>query len=142
LRRDGRFVHESVVVTHPRLHRALLRGVRFADQERVFVVQLGRFRGQIEVEDTPFWVVAYDPGLGAIDLTDGSSERIQPETLRRDPDEVFRLQVKGGRFPARFTRAGQAHLLDNLEQRGGAWLLRVGGRWLPVPGVPGMPLPA
>ena len=128
-------MHEGVVVSHRRLHRALLRGVRFAEEEGVFVVQLGRFRGQIEVEDIPFWVVAYDPGHGSIDLSDGSSEPIGPETLCVDPDEVFRVRVKGGRFPARFTHAGQAHLLEHLEHRDGGWVLRVGRRWLPVPGL-------
>jgi len=128
-------VHEGVVVSHRRLHRALLRGVRFAEEEGVFVVQLGRFRGQIEVEDVPFWVVAYDPGQGSIDLTDGSSEPIVPRTLRIDADEVFRVAVKGGRFPARFTRSGQAHLLEHLERRDAGWFLRVGRRWVAVPNV-------
>ncbi len=124
------------MVSHPRLHRALLRGVRFAEDEGVFVVQIGRFRGQIEVEDVPFWVVAYGPETGELDLTDGSAEPVWPETLSLDPDGVFRVRVKHGRFPARFTRSGQAHLLEHLELREGAWVLRVGKRWASVPGVP------
>ncbi len=129
LRRDGSFVHEGQRVTHPRLHRAFLRGVRFLDDEGVFVVQLGRFRGQIEVEDTPYFVVAYDPDLGTIDLSDGTREPLAPDTLRVDPDEALRCRVKG-RFQARFTHAGQAHLLDAVETRGGRLVLRAGSRWL------------
>ena len=128
-------MHEGVVVSHARLHRALLRGVRFAEEEGVFIVQLGRFRGQIEVEDIPFWVVAYDPDEGAIDLTDGSSEPLRTESLRIDPDEVFRVDVKEGRFQARFTHTGQAHLLEHVESRDNGWVLSVGGRWVPVPKV-------
>ncbi len=128
-------MHEGVVVSHARLHRALLRGVRFAEEEGVFIVQLGRFRGQIEVEDIPFWVVAYDPQAGAIDLTDGSSEPIRTESLRIDPDEVFRVDVKDGRFQARFTRTGQAHLLEHVEPQADGWVLSVRGRWVPVPAI-------
>ena len=128
-------MHEGVVVSHARLHRALLRGVRFAEEEGVFIVQLGRFRGQIEVEDIPFWVVAYDPDEGAIDLTDGSSEPLRTESLRIDPDEVFRVDVKGGRFQARFTLTGQAHLLEHFEPRDDGWVLSVRGLWIPVPKV-------
>ena len=124
------------MVSHPRLHRALLRGVRFAEDEGVFVVQIGRFRGQIEIEDVPFWVVAYGPESGELDLTDGSAELIRPETLSLDPDGVMRVRVKQGRFPARYTRTGQAHLLEHLELREGAWVLRVGKGWVPVPGFP------
>ena len=107
----------------------LLRGVRFLDEEEVFVVQVGPYRGQIEVEDTPFWVVAYDPESGEIDLTDGSSERLEARTLSTDPDQVLRCRVRG-RFPARFTHAGQAHLLNSVELRGDSPWLRVGDEWI------------
>ena len=136
LRRDGTFEHEGVRVTHPKLHRAFLRGVRFLDDEGVWIVQLGRFRAQIEVEEIPFWVVAYDPATGAVQLTDGSTEPLAWETLEMDSDDgVLRCRVKG-RFPARFTRTGQAHLLDALELREGAWVLRLGTHSRVVPGLP------
>ena len=103
--------------------------MRFAEPEGVFVVQIGRFRGQIDVEDTAFWVTAYDAETGEVDLTDGSSEPLRSETLQTDEDGVLRCTVKG-RFPARFTRAGQAHLLDHVEFRASGLVLRVAGRWL------------
>jgi hypothetical protein len=119
-------------VTHPRIHRALLRGVRFLEEEGVFVTTLRRFRGQIEVEDTPFFVVAYDPDRGEVDLSDGTSEPLDPASVTRDDDEVLRCRVKG-RWPARFTLVGQAHLLDSVDVRGGAVCLRAAGRWVPLP---------
>jgi hypothetical protein len=135
LRRDMTFWHEGVKVTHPKLYAAFLRGVDFAEEEGVFVVRVGHFRGQIEVEDTPYWVVAYDPGSGTIELTDRTEEPLRVETLSVDPDEVFRCTVKS-RFPARFTRQGQAHLLDNLEVRGDETVVRCGDAWTPAPGIP------
>jgi hypothetical protein len=134
LRRDGSFWHEGVRVTHPRLHAAFRRGVRYLEDERVFVVTLGRFRGRIEVEDVPFFVDVYDVGSGRISLSDGTQEALASDTLTVDADEALRCRVKRGRFPARFTRAAQAQLLDALEapEGGGLWL-RAGESWLPVP---------
>jgi hypothetical protein len=109
--------------------------VRFLDEEGVFVVQLGRYRGRIDVEDTPFWASAYDPDAGEIWLTDGSREPLQPETLSVDPDGVLRCCVKG-RFPARFTHAGQAHLLDALDLGPDGWTLQVGEGRQRVTGLP------
>ncbi len=134
LRRDMTFWHEGVKVTHAKLYAAFLRGVDFAEEEGVFVVRVGHFCGQIEVEDTPYWVVSYDPERGTIGLTDRTEEPLRVETLSVDPDEVLRCTVKG-RFPARFTRVGQAHLLDNLEVRGGETVVCCGDAWIPAPGL-------
>jgi hypothetical protein len=123
-----------VRVTHPRIHRALLRGVRWAGESLGFIVQIGHFRGQIDVEDTAWFVTAYDPEQGTIDLTDGSSEPLEAASLGFDADGVLRCRVKG-RFPARFTHAGQAHLLDALEVREDVAYLRAGSDWVPAPGL-------
>ena len=134
LRSDMTFWHEGVRVTHARLHSAFLRGVEFAEEEGVFVVRVGHFRGQIEVEDTPYWVVAYDPERGSVELTDRTEEPLRPETLSIDSDDAFRCTVKG-RFPARFTREGQAHLLNNLAIEECRATVLCGGEWLPGPGL-------
>lgn len=119
-------------MTHPRLHAAFLRGVHWAEEEGVFVVQLGHFRGQIEVEDTPFWAIAYDPETGEVELTDRTREPLDPVSLTLDSDGVLRCRVKAGRFPARFTRSGQAHVLDALELVGDRYVLRVGQERVPL----------
>lgn len=121
-------------MSHPGLHRAFLRGVRFVEDEGVFVVQVGHFRGQIDVEDVPFWVVAYDTESGLIQLTDRSREPLDAASLAPDPDGALRCRVKG-RFPARFTHAGQAHLLDAVEFRDEIPHVRAAGRWLRAPGL-------
>ena len=128
------FWHEGVQLTHPRLYRAFLRGVEYAPAEGVFVVRLGQFRGQIEVEDTAWWVTAYDPERGSIQLTDRSEETLRPETLSIDPDDALRCVVKR-RFSARFTHAAQAQLLDCMDVRGDAVVVRVRDGWQRAPGL-------
>jgi len=121
-------------VTHPGLYRGFLRGVRFLVDEGVFVVQIGHFRSQIDVEDVAFWVVGYDAASGEVELTDGSRERLASATLTIDSDEVLRCRVKS-RFPARFTRTGQAHLLDALHTSSDPPRVDVAGHLEPAPGL-------
>ena len=132
LRRDGSFWHEGVQVTHPRLARAFRRGVRFAEAERTFVVQVGPFRGWLDVEDTAFFVDAYDEPTGEIQLSDETREPLDPATLRSDPDGVLRCTVKS-RFPARFTREAQAELLQAIDSDGEELLLRANHRRIKLP---------
>ncbi|MEX2205039.1 MAG: hypothetical protein WEF50_02315 [Myxococcota bacterium] len=121
-------------VTHPRLHQAFLAGVRWAEAERTFIVQLGVFRGWLDVEDTAFFVTAYDAATGEIELSDRSRERLAAATLSVDADDVLRCTVKS-RFPARFTRAAQAHLLEAVDVDDGAVVVRAGGERLRAPGL-------
>jgi hypothetical protein len=123
-----------VRVTHPKLCAAFLAGVRWAEAEQTFVVQLQHFRGWLEVEDTAFFVNAYDVETGEIAVSDRTREPLDAATLRVDADEVLRCTVKG-RFAARFTRAGQALLLDALDVDGDAFVLRAGDARLPAPGL-------
>jgi hypothetical protein len=61
LHHDGRWSHEGVPIRNRRLRAAFDRSVRYLPDASVFVVQLGRFRGQIEVEEAAFFVRAFDP---------------------------------------------------------------------------------
>jgi len=108
--------------------------VRWADAERTFVVQLGRFRAWLDVEDTAFFVTAYDAGTGELELSDRTSERLAAAMLSVDADDVLRCMVKG-RFAARFTRGAQAHLLDALELDGDSIVVRAGNARLRAPGL-------
>jgi len=121
-------------VTHSRLARAFRRGVRFAEAEHTFVVQVGPFRGWLDVEDTAFFVDGYDQRTGELALSDETREPLDAASLRADPDGVLRCTVKS-RFPARFTREAQAELFDAVEDEGDQLLLRAGSRRVPVPGL-------
>jgi hypothetical protein len=134
LRRDGSFWHEGAEVTHPRLRAQFLRSVEWSEPDGAFLVRLRQFRGWLDVEDTPWFVVVYDRSSGEIELTDGTREPLAVETLRADDDDVLRCAVKGGRWDARFTHRGQALLLDALEEGDAGPCLRAGARCLPLPG--------
>jgi hypothetical protein len=138
LHHDGRWTHEGVAIANARLRAAFDRGVRFLPDAGVYVVQLGRFRGQIEVEEAAFFVRAFDPATGAISLSDRSEEALAPATLRVSPrDGAILCRVKRELAPegllARFTHAAQAQLLCAVEAGESGPRLRIGGRAHPLP---------
>jgi len=138
LHHDGRWSHEGVPLLNRKLRAAFDKAVRFLPDEGKYVVQLGRFRGEIELEEAGFFVRSFDAESGELWLSDGSRERLDPASLRLSPRDgallctVKRSLVADG-LPARFDHSAHAELLLGIEEREGGLQLRVGGRWLPVP---------
>ena len=138
LHRDGSWSHEGVAITHKRLRRLFDRSVRYLPDEKKYVVQVGRFRGQIEPEESAFFVREVDLERGIITLSDRSRERLDPGSLRASPiDGVWLCTVKRDLapegLPARFTHAAQAELLAAAEETHEGPALRLGGRLHRVP---------
>jgi hypothetical protein len=116
------------------LLRALRAGVRFAESEGTFIVQIGPFRGWLDVEDTAFFVDGYDAASGEIELSDGTREPLDVESLSADADDSLRCTVKR-RFAARFTRSAQAELLAAVELEGDRVFVRAGAQRCAAPGL-------
>jgi hypothetical protein len=142
LHHDGRWSHEGHPILHRRLREAFDRGVRWLPDERKFVVQLGRFRGEIEVEEAAFFVREVDLARGEIALSDGTREPIDPATLRASPrDGALLCLVKRALEPAgvlaRFTHGAQAELLQGVLDEPGGPVLVLGRTRHRVPGLGG-----
>jgi hypothetical protein len=139
LHRDGRFRHEGVAIRHPRLRALFERSVRYLPDQDRYVVQVGHFRGQIELEEAGFFVRGIDLAGGTLSLSDGSRERLDPMTLRPsdfDPDvllcTVKRALTPAG-LPARFEHGAQAELLLAVEEIPTGLGLRVAGGLYALP---------
>ena len=138
LRRDGSWIHDGHPFEHARLRAVFDRSVRFLPGEGVYVVQLGRFRGQIEVEETGFFVRSFDAARGRVALSDGTAEPLEVASLRTAPvDGAFLCTVKrelvAGGLPARFTQAAQAELLAAVEVDSGGPGLRLSNGFARLP---------
>ena len=138
LHHDGRWSHEGVALLNPRLRAAFDRSVRYLPDERKYVVQLGRFRGEIEVEEAAFFVREFDAASGRIRLSDGSRELLDPASLRPSPrDGALLCRVKRdldpAGLPARFGHAPQADLLQSVEPTARGPHLRLAGALRPIP---------
>lgn len=139
LHRDGRLLHEGAPIENARLRAAFDRGVVYLPAEGKYVVTLGHFRGQVDVEEAGFFVRSIDLDAGAVVLSDGEIDRFDPATLRAsalDPD-VLLCSVKHSLapfgLPARFERGAQAELLAAIEQDADGIFLRIRGERRPVP---------
>jgi hypothetical protein len=138
LHHDGSWTHEGVPILNQRLRAAFDRSVRFLPEEGVYVVQLGRFRGQIEVEEAAFFVRSFEEGSGRIALSDRSEELLWPESLHTSAKGgAFLCRVKrdlcASGLLARFGHAAQAQLLAAVEERAGQPRLRIAGREVALP---------
>ena len=138
LHHDGRWTHEGVLVTNTRLRAAFDRGVRYLPDEKKYVVQLGHFRGEIELEEAGFFVRSFDAPSAVIALSDGSEETLDVRSLRAsDRDGAFLCTVKRdlapGGLPARFQHAAQAELLHAVEETPAGPGLRLGDIFMELP---------
>jgi hypothetical protein len=138
LHHDGRFTHEGQPIRHARLRAAFDRSVRFLPVERKFVVQVGRFRGEIEVEEAAFFVREVDLAAGTVRLSDGTEEALEAATLRASPiDGALLCTVKRALaaegLAARFLPAAQAELLLAVEETADGPALRLGTALRPLP---------
>jgi hypothetical protein len=138
LHRDGSWSHEGVPLRNARLRAAFDRSVRFLPEPGVYVVQLGRFRGQIEVEEAGFFVREFDAATGRIRLSDRSAEPLEPASLRVSPRDgallcTVKRELSTGGLPARFERSAQADLLLAVEPGPAGPRLRIGSAVHPIP---------
>jgi hypothetical protein len=143
LHRDGRFTHEGCPLVNARLRTLFERSVRYLPDEGKYVVQVQRYRGQLEVEEAGFFVRAVDLARATLALSDRSEEPLDPATLRpspRDPDALLCTVKRGlapGGLPARFERGAQAELLLAVEETSEGPALRVAGALRPLPALSG-----
>ncbi len=114
--------------------------MRYLPDEDTYVVQVGRFRGQIVLEEAGFFVRDLDLANGTIALSDGTEEGLDPSTLRPsalDPEALLctvKRDLTPRGVPARFERGAQAELLLAVEATPTGYAVRLAGalRALPV----------
>ncbi len=140
LHAEGSWSHEGIPITHTRLRAAFDRGVRFLPEAGVYVVQIGRFRGQIEVEEAGFFVREVDLTSGALRLSDGSREFLDASSLRVSPRGgallcTVKRDLAPAGLPARFTHAAHAELLWQVVETAEGPALRLAGALHPLRGI-------
>jgi len=138
LHHDGRWSHEGQPIRNERLRALFDRSVRYLPEADVYVVQVGRYRGQIEVQEAAFFVRSFDPESGGLQLSDESREALEVGTLRTSAiDGALLCRVKRELAPegvmARFAHSAQADLLLAAEESPGGPCLRFAGELRPLP---------
>jgi len=135
LDREGRFWHDGGLVENERLAQALHGWIARHPDDGRYILTNGYDWTYFTVEDVPYFVQAIEITPDGIDLTlsDGTTEGLSTEGLRSGDDGALNTRVKGGEFPAKFSRHAQIALepamVDLGEDRVG---LRVGGETVEV----------
>ncbi len=138
LHHDGSWSHEGQPIKNRKLRQAFDRGVIYAPEEGVFVVRLQHFRGQIEVEEAPFFVRTFEAQTGAIELSDRTRESLDISSLELSArDGALLCRVKRDLIPegiwARFSHPAQADFMNAVHFAGGGPELRLRGHSQPLP---------
>ncbi|MFO0614096.1 MAG: hypothetical protein U0414_16000 [Polyangiaceae bacterium] len=105
---QGRFWHDGELVEPRALELALHRWIARHPDDGRYILTNGYDWCYFHVDATPFFVksVAGDAAPEAV-LSDGSTEALDPATLRLDIDGALIARVKRGAFDARFTTSAQ-----------------------------------
>jgi hypothetical protein len=138
LHHDGHWTHEGQPVRNRRLRALFDKSVRYLPDERKYVVQVQRYRGEIEVEEAGFFVREFDAESGEIALSDGGREALDLARLapsERDGALLCRVkfELAAGGLLARFSHAAQAEFMNAVETSGERAAVRIAGELRPLP---------
>lgn len=137
--KDGRWFHKGAEIIHRDIVRLFYENM-VLDPKGRYVIDWQGQRCYVEAEDTAYvvWRVDDPCGMGRsggdilLTLSDDSREPLAPETLGVGRDNVLYCRVKGGAFPARFSRAAYYQLAQYVEEDGSRFYLVHNGRRHPI----------
>jgi hypothetical protein len=133
--RDGNWYADDERITNGRIVDLFARHLRRAP-DGGYVIRMGDEQAAIEVEDTPFVVVAaaVEPtGVVRIELNDHTTEVLDPKTLEIGAEQVLYCRVKARTERARFLRSAYYELARYVsEVEPGRFVLQTGGIAHPI----------
>lgn len=138
LRHDGTWRHEGQPIRNRKLREHFDRSVAYLPDQDKYIVRLGHFRGQIEIEEAAFFVREVDFTQGSVALSDGTRAPLEVASLRSSPIDgallcTVKRDLRPEGVPARFTHASQAELLNAVEEVGTGVALRLRGELRALP---------
>ncbi len=119
IRRDagGKWFQDGDPIEHPGVVAAFNRWIRRASDGR-YCLENDIHWVYVEIDGPPLSVRAarLDDAGAELDLSDGRTERLDPNTLREGPDGALYCDAREGTLPARFERHAVVQLADALEE--------------------------
>jgi hypothetical protein len=120
----GRFWNGPYLIEHAAMTSAFASWIRRHPDDGRYILTNGYDWTYFTVKETPFFVRRVLPqadGTLVIELSDGTSEPLDPGGISVSQDGVLYARVKNGQYPARFLSRAQAQMVDFVEEdaRGG-----------------------
>jgi hypothetical protein len=127
----GRWTHEGLDFENPRIIDLFNRSVG-RTPGGTWVLEVGRFTYPIEVDDTGFFVERIEMGpTPTLQLSDGTTEPLDPTSLVYAGDGRLYTIVKSGEFRARLKKPAYYALAEHVVDDDG-WILELDGARYPV----------
>jgi uncharacterized protein len=119
---DGLWFYSGMEMSRRDIVRLFYRSLR-KDESGRYLIEIGKQRYPVDVEDTAFvvWTLDWiDGGDGSEEcirllLSDDSIEPLDPDTLRIRRDGIPYCSVKNGSFDARFSRSSYYRLAERVQ---------------------------
>ncbi len=133
--KDGRWYHRGVEMVRRDIIRLFYRHMKLTP-DGTYRLELDGQRCALEVEDTAYvvWRTVLETGEDEkgdrvmLLLSDDTNEYLSPESLRVGAGDVLYCLVKGGAFPARFSRSAYYQIAFRIEEEDGRFYLPLNGR--------------
>ena len=138
LDREGRFFHDGAPVEHARLADAMHGWIARHPDDGRYILTNGYDWTYFAVDDAPFIVRACEVDEAhrvTLTLSNGDRAPLDPTTLTEGEDGALyaEVDVRGGRYDARFSRFAQAGLAPALAEEAGRVGVRAASGAIVVP---------
>jgi hypothetical protein len=133
--KEGRWHHKGVEMVRREFIGLFYQHMSIDSLGR-YVIDWEGERCYVEVEDTAYVVKQVIPQRQGpagnirfmLSLSDDSLEELMPDTLFVGNDHVLYCAIRGGTFPARFSRPAYYQLAQHVEEQQGIYFLAVDGK--------------
>ncbi len=134
--KDGRWFQNGKEIIHSGIYK-LFAGSLEKASDGGYQVRMGQQICRVEVEDAPFVVksvIDENQGPISIVLNDGSEEPLDPQSFWIGAENVPYCRVKGGVFPARFSRPAYYRLVGHIVagENENEFFFRIGDEQIPI----------
>lgn len=124
INKEGVWYYENNEIFRKDIALQFYNALKLDDTGR-YVIEIDNEKCYVEVEDAPFVVksirfehhdeIRDDKDVIHLYLSDGTSEPLNPDTLRISDDNILYCLIKNAEFKARFSRASYYHFAEYVE---------------------------
>jgi len=120
---QGEWLYEGNEIVHPEVLSLFKNSLTVDEKSGEFFIDYKGKRAPVKVAETPYFIrdaVVKKDSIGnlvevILEIDDGSSESLDPESLILDVSGVLQVRVKSGKFAARCLSAAHFRIAELLE---------------------------
>ncbi len=129
IKADGKWYHKGAEIIRKDIINFFYEHLELDEKGR-YIISWRNEKCIVDVEDTAFFVQRVDKIEDGflLYLSDGTQERLDPETIYVGKENILYCKVKRGKFPARFLRPAYYQIADYIEEENGRYFITIDGK--------------